>query len=988
MTRARELTAALVLFLFSSVAGAQDPATGSLVGLATDPSHLPVAGAQVRATREGTGLARVTTTAHDGGYALPALAPGRYTVVFEARGFATRTVSGVVVEVGRRVSLDAALELGARSEQVLVDETAATASLTSSVVGGVITSNAVESLPLNGRNFLELAFLLPGNAPAPNFDPTKANTLAVSSAGQLGRGGNITIDGQDNNDDVVGGPLANLPQDAVQEFQIATNRFSAEQGRSAASAINVVTRTGTDTFGGSASAFLRDKNLQGLPATYDRSLGEAPPFRRQQYSAALGGPLVPGRAWWFGAMEYRNQDAVVEVGERDTASRTILRDLAPAPLDDLLGTGRIDVRASDADTVALRYLHESEHDTAASTLDRAIGSASQRQASRNRHDQVLGTWTRTLSTASVNTLRLSYSDFQNSIEPVTPGPQLTFPSLQDGASFRVPQATTQSRWQLTDSVAVVKGAHSLRIGGELAHTHGRFDLGVFRDGRIEMVEDFPHADVNGDGRIDDADLLFAVTLRSGKPDQNLVLDDCSSSYLALFAQDDWRLTPQLTLNLGLRWELDTNVKNLSGYSQINPIVQPFLQGTRGRDLDNFGPRVGFAWSNRRGSLQLHGGYGIYYDRVTLEVMSLERGLDGRALPIEVRAGNVMYLDPATGTLPPGAPTLANPFTGFVIPGAGASGIDIIDNGLQNPMVQQWNLGSRIRLPGASVLQLDLVHDHGTHFIIGRPIGTVFNPVVGGPDQVINLESSVGTRYDALLAMVEKTWSGGQLLRASYTLSSAHNYANDDQIPFGPGPIDPNDLQREYGPTPNDQRHRFALSGSLLLPKAVRLSGIWTLASGVPMDILMPDGSTRVPTLPRNAGGRVFQTAAQLNAYISDLNAHGGVDGALLPLVGSDARFNDGFDSLDLRLSRPFRLSARASLEAIVECFNVLNVTNILGVSKSNYSGFSNVLVRDSQDPADPGYLRSSSFGRALTTAGGVFGSGGPRAFQLGLRARF
>ena len=275
-------------------------------------------------------------------------------------------------------------------------------------------------------------------------------------------------------------------------------------------------------------------------------------------------------------------------------------------------------------------------------------------------------------------------------------------------------------------------------------------------------------------------------------------------------------------------------------------MQPFLQGDRGRDLDNLGPRLGFAWTNRGGSLQVHGGWGLYYDRVTLEIMSLERGLDGRALPIEVRAGNVFFLDPETGSVPPFAPTFSNPFTGFILPGAGASGINIIDNTLENPTVQQYSLGTRFKVPGDAVLGLDYVHNRGTHFIIGRPIGEVFNPVVGGPDRVVNLESSVGTRYDALLASVEKRWGAGQQVRASYTLSRARNYSNDDQIPFGSGPIDPNDLEKEYGPTPNEQRHRLVLSGTFVLPLDLRLSGIWTIASAVPMDILMPDGSTRVP----------------------------------------------------------------------------------------------------------------------------------------------
>ena len=268
----------------------------------------------------------------------------------------------------------------------------------------------------------------------------------------------------------------------------------------------------------------------------------------------------------------------------------------------------------------------------------------------------------------------------------------------------------------------------------------------------------PSFDHNGDGRVDDGDLLFAVTLRSGKPDQALVIDDANNNHVALFVQDDWRIRPDLTLNLGLRYELDTDVKNISRVDEINPLVQPFLQGERKKDLNNFGPRVGFNWAPGSGRTSVHGGYGIYYDRVTLEIESLERGLDGRALPIEVRAGNVFFLDPATGQFPPFAPSTANPFTGFILPGAGASGINIIDNRLQNPMVQQFNLGVQRELPHGIVLRVDGVHNLGTHFIIGRTIGEVFNPVVGGPDRVVNLESSVRTHYDALLVSADRRGS--------------------------------------------------------------------------------------------------------------------------------------------------------------------------------------------------------------------------------------
>jgi hypothetical protein len=772
----------------------------------------------------------------------------------------------------------------------------------------------------------------------------------------------------------------------VQEFQIATNRFTAESGRSASSVINVVTRSGSDDLRGSASLFLRDHRLQALPSTYDRSVGSKPPFDRQQVAVAAGGPVVREQAFWFGAFEYRNQDGAVLVGSRDLASRTIRRSFAPAPLDDLLVSLRSDWRPSGRDGFVFRYSGQRADDTSASTLDRAIGSAEQRQRSRNRHHSGIGTWTRTWSPALLNVTSVSFSSFDNQIDPVAIGPQLTFPSLQDGTSFRVPQGTDQRRFQLSNTVTLVTGSHTLRVGGEWQRVSGRFDLDVFREGRIEFVQDFASFDHNGDGRVDDGDLLFAVTLRSGKPDQGLVIDNADNDYLAVFLQNDWRVRSDLTLNLGLRYELDTDVKNISRVDQINPIVQPFLQGTRGRDLNNLGPRIGFNWTPGAGRTSVHGGYGIYYDRVTLQVQSLERGLDGRALPIEVRAGNVFFVDPDTGRFPPFAPSTSAPFTGFILPGAGASGINIIDNTLQNPSVQQFNLGIQQELPGRVVLRVDGVHNLGTHFIIGRTIGTVFNPVVGGPDRVVNLESSVNTKYDAVLVSAEQR-GARHGFRASYALGKAFNYANDDQIPFANGPIDPTNVRLEYGPTPNDQRHRLAIAAWGRLPGDVLVAPVWTLASGVPMDILMPDAQSRVPVFQRNAGARLFKTPAELNAALASLNAAGGIDGERLPLVSEGARFSDSFNALDLRVSRAFRVGG-VRVEPMLEVFNAFNVTNILGVSNRNYSGFSNVLLRDSDDPQDPGYLVSSRFGQPVTTAGGVFGSGGPRAFQFAVRATF
>ena len=966
---------------------AHGQATSILRGRVRDARAAPVAAASVTVTSPATGFTRAVPTSADGSFVLANLPPATLDLTVSAPGFATATRRGLLLEVGQTLVVDIDLAVAGVQETLVVSAGAAAVDTSRSVVDAVIPSTAIEVLPLNGRNFLELALLVPGNAPAPNFDPTKSNSVVISSAGQLGRGGNVMIDGADNNDDVVGGPLQNVTQESVQEFQIATQRFTAESGRSASSLINVVTRSGTDQWRGSLSFFARDSAWQGLPATYDRSSGDSLPFDRQQIAGAIGGPLVTSKAFWFAAAEYRNQDGAVLVGTRDVAARAIRRSFAAAPLDDTLGSGRVDWRPTGADALSVRYAGERAEDTGASSLDRAIGSASYRQRSRNSYQSVVGTWTRVVSPSLLNAATLSVSTFDNTIVPVASGPQYTFPSILDGSSFRVPQGTTQRRFQIADTLTLTRGAHSIRVGGEWQRVNAAFDLGVFQDGRIEFVEDFPGHDANGDGRVDDGDLRFAVTLRSGKPDQALVIPDADNDYVSLFVQDDWRLRPDLTLNLGLRYEMDTDVKNVSRADEINPIVQPFLQGTRERDLNNWGPRIGFNWAPGEGRTSLHGGYGIYYDRITLQIQSLERGLDGRALPIEVRAGNVFFLDSMTGQFPPFAPSTASPFTGFILPGAGASGINIIDNTMQNPSVQQFNLGLQRELPWNTVLRVDGVHGLGTHFLIGRTIGEVFNPVVGGPDRVVNLESSVNTHYDALLVSAERRHTSFGF-RASYAFAKALNYANDDQIPFANGPIDPNNLRLEYGPTPNDQRHRFTLAAWMDAPGGVRLAPIMTLASGVPMDILMPDAQSRVPAFQRNAGGRLFKTGADLNRALTEINAAGGIDGQSLPYVRDDLRFSDGFASFDLRVSRPFTLGGHVRVEPIVEVFNLFNETNILGTSVKNYSGYANVLVRDSADSANPGYLQSSSFGDAVSTAGGVFGSGGPRAFQFAVRATF
>ena len=975
---------------------AQELGTAILNGQAMDPQGAVVVGAHVSARHSATGIERSTTTNNSGFFVFNDLVPGDYEVRVQASGFAAfRSV--ISLEVGQQARLNVELSVELQKTTVEVKDLGnQSVNTISSTVDGVVNSQQIDSLPLNGRNFLELALLMPGNSIAPNFDPTKQNAVVISSAGQLGRGGNVSIDGMDDNDDVVGGMLLNVPEDAVQEFQVATNRFSAELGRSGSTVVNVVTKSGTNSWHGSTSIYERDRSLQALPATFDASSsgGAMPPFRRQQYDGALGGPLVRDKAWWFGAFEYRDELGGLLVATRHPNATggggTISNSFSPEPLTDPMGTLRGDWQVSDRDSLTLHYGIERQDATGITPFlsDQPIGSSTQRQNSRNNFQTFQASWTRILSPSLLNRASFSFNNFINTIDPVTPGPELDFPSVADGATYDSPQLTRQKRFQWDEGMDWTHGNHNFHFGGQFQRIGADFDLGVFRSGAIEFVQDFAGQDRNGDGVINDQDLLFAVAIRSGTPNKDLIIPNVDNNHTAAYFQDDWRVHPQFTLNLGLRYEIDSDVNDVGHYSQINPILLQFLHGTRHKDWHDFGPRIGFNWATRNGQMSLHGGYGIYYDRITLEVESLERGFDGRALPINVTEGNVNFLD-ANGNFLPGAPTLSNPFSGPIIPGAGGAseGMDLIDNDIRNPMVQQFNLGIQRGIAKSWIVKLDGIHDVGTHFIIGVPLGSVFNPASGGPETVTDLQSTANTHYDALWLTVDHRFAQRFQFHGAYTLSKALNYANYDQVPFGYPPVDSTDLRREYGPTPNDQRHRLVLQGTVDLPLGLRFSPLWTYGSGVPMDILLGDGSgMRVPELGRNAGGREFHTGAQLNAFLTKLNNAGDVNGNLgtpFPLVSPNARFDDTFNSFDMRLSKDIRLGERSTLQIIGEAFNLFNKTNILGTSKNNYSGFFNALVPDSNNP---GY--SSAFGTPVSQAGGVFGSGGPRAFQLAAKFSF
>ncbi len=324
---------------FPLASRAQQLASGRIIGVVTDPVGKVIQDVTVTLTNIAQGTTRSLITREDGSFSFTTLDAATYQLDVPAlSGFAAYREK-VTVNVGQDLNVPVKLQPASGSVKIeVVADTQPPIDTTTSALGGVINARQISTLPLNGRNYLELSLLVPGNAPAPNFDPTKENTVVISSAGQVGRGGNVTIDGADNNDDAVGGSLVNIPEDAVQEFQITTNRFSAELGRSGSAVTNVVTKQGTNNIHGDVGFYERDNALQALPATFDRTINETPTFHRQQYAGDVGGPIRKDKAWWFVAVEDRQQLGADLVGVRNTNNNTIDRAFVTAPLHDFLAT--------------------------------------------------------------------------------------------------------------------------------------------------------------------------------------------------------------------------------------------------------------------------------------------------------------------------------------------------------------------------------------------------------------------------------------------------------------------------------------------------------------------------------------------------------------------------------------------------------------------------------------------------------------------------
>ena len=960
-----------LLFPVTSIFAQND--TGSILGLVQDANGNPVSGVTVLTKDQQTGIEKITQSSNDGFYYLTSLRPGVYDLTATLEGFGNGSQQGIVVNVGTRVSVNIIL-IARRVEQQVEVVSGIIPETTRSHVGGIVTRKQVENLPLNGRNFIELAFLVPGNSPAVPFDNTKARFVNVSSAGDQGRGGNVIVDGSDNNDDEVGGVLQNFSEDAIAEFQVLTSRFSASVGRSGAGAVNIITRSGTNDLHGSAFVFYRDDALQ----TKNPLLGsqdEEPPFDRQQVGFAAGGPLIRDKAFWFGSFEYINEDAVAAAATRDAATETVQTILAPTPTNELLLTLRGDMKWNDSNNIFGRYSFQGNTILGKGGglfFNAPLSDPSNFQSAENSiHSGVFG-WTRILSNNLLNELRVAEIHFLNEIAAQDDSPELVFPSIAIGQNELVPQRTRSNRFQIKNDLTWTRGHHLLQIGGEFQRLDNDFLVDFVRNGAVLLAEDFASEDRNGDGRIDDNDIQVILALRSNTAGVPFV-PNLDNTFLATYVQDDWRIRDNLTLNLGLRYELDTQ-SNGANERNLNErvVFYPDDPGTRDRDKNNVGPRLGFAWDMKgNGKTLVHGGYGIYYNRILLGVTTAgERLANGSNLSAQGYCCSLLE-DPFSAPAP--------------VPGQ----INILSNDLKNPRVKQFNVGFQRNLFEDFVISVDYTGARGDHFIVNREVNHPRKDVLVNPDindSVTETASIAETSYDGLLVSATKRFGANLQFQMAYTLARAENWSNDDQSIF-PG-FDIADPSKDKGRAEFVERHRIVLNGVYQLPRNFTVAGIFTYGSGVPFDIrtnqdFLGDGSPdRFPLLPRNAGGSVIRTGAELNEWITLFNTRNDPNivamrqtcGCVLPLVDPSLNFTDNFINLDLRFSKLLTFG-KYTVEPIVELFNVFNITNIKGSFRDDFAGyFKNI--------------ESDNFGQPASIAGGAFGQGGPFAVQLAVRFRF
>jgi hypothetical protein len=1042
----------VVLFFGGVGLASAQLASGAVGGTVMDPSGSALTGMPVTITNRDTGHARTATTSATGSYNASALPSGEYNVSLEVAGF-KRVERAATVQAGTTTVVDIVLQVGEMRDTVTVTGAVPLIRRDHHQVSGVVTRDQIENVPLNGRNFLELAKLEPGvTSPVRGaFNRTFVPALGagVQTIPRIGFT-RTTVDGASIHPTGTIGTSFQISQEVVQEFQMSTVNFDPAASASSVAAVNVVTRAGGNKAHGSGFSFYRDHNLAAYPGLARDPFNPDPFFQRHQFGAGLGGAIRQERAFFFASYERNDQRGIVSVRPGDPELAWLGGLFASPSLSDLV-SARVDVRVHSNHHAFARYTLDRSQSLFSGAVVATLPSAWSRF--NGRINQALAAVTSVLSPNVVNDLRFSRFFQDGSQTPIGKAdcPALCFglgaarTVLSDaGVTFGVANALSDGgrRYQLSDSVIWQKGDHNVRFGFEWEHSHSTATLldagqitlwspGVVRqrDPRIPLPSAF--------NTVDD---ILALPLRSfqtvvgpvGIPQRGFRPDRILDLY-RLYASDAWRLSPRLTANAGLSWFYEPNALNhdLTKPSLLIPLLgEEGLKPPRAQRA-NFSPTLGFVWTaTGDGKTVIRGGAGRYFDpaastnsgglaneRVLLSPLGTGR--------ITISGNHIVH-----DGRPVDFPQQPTSFTGAqlraILPGKLAellpsfnpdnrdfavrtidftkAGITLYDRSYSVPYAVHVNVGVQRELASGLVVSADAVWRRFVHtFINGidynrwnSSSGSVLPRCVGLQRTDVTARCSNGSiffdttigraRYRGLLVRIEKRLARRFQFLGSYAFGS-----NAGTNGTGTGTVEPtggrvfgfnnDDWFENDGPLPTDQRHVLNVSGFVELPWRFQVAFSVSAYSRPPFSAYVAgmdfngDGTQNdlLPGTKVNQFGRgldaedLQRLVEQYNAQVAGQRTPGG---PIAPRVGlpDDYAFDDNFFTQDLRLTRRFRFGrGGAGLSVFAEIFNALNTANLVGYS---------------------GNLSSRSFGQPTGRFTQVFGSGGPRAVQVGARASF
>jgi len=942
----------ILLLLLPSILLAQTSGA-TLTGRVTDESGAAVPGVSIVATNVATGVSRTVVSGADGSYRLPTMLAGRYSVTAELSGFSSVTVRDVELHVASTRPLDIRMRPAAIEESIIVTaETPLVADTPS--IGTVVSEGELENLPLNGRQFANLASLAPGTSLGVNPDPTKPGQLVVALNGGIGRNVNYLIDGGDNTDDTIGGALQNFNLEAVQEFRIQTQQYKAEFGRSTGGVLTVVTKTGTNDFGGTVYGFFRDKSLNSKTESERRAGGEKRAYERTQYGLSFGGPIIRDLAHFFLTYDTTDRETTLTLGAPTLAIFPNLPGAVAIPFDDELITGKATWAISPTQQLQLRYGSQEYSDVYSAS---PLSTPDNFGILGSEFSSILAGHTAQIGQSSVNDFLYQYSTFENGILPQTDAPTLVFANgVNAGQNFNTPQTTEQKKHQFKNDFAhtttLAGTRHDLKAGFNYIHEPtlgGSFSSGLV--GRYTFAGN----------TMDSA--ITRIEINSGFNSFSTPIDQYS-----LYLQDDWSLTDRLVLNLGLRYDF------WDGFDldqSTNPIWQllttqtsydePYLRAFRGssgvdNDDDNFGPRLGFTYDlSGEGRHIIRGGWGMYYDfpytNATILFPSAAVQSDFGQTFLHVNGQGIRNSDGSLFRVGQALP--ANQLGNISRPVPN----EVASPSLAAPEAMQASVGFSSQITPNVGVTLDLVSIEYRD-IPFRFRANPIDPTTGqrrfpqfgnfrvwsgdGRADYEGVNLGVRARVSQKLEMQGfYTWSeatGNILAGADEFRITATGHQPDlgavaDQ---SVNPLDPL-CGACIGPLNTDAKHRVTFSAVYQAPFGMVVSGVGRYRSGLPY--------TEWAGEDLNGDGFTFD----LPAGVSKVNSRRGAS----------------FSQLDLRISRDFPVGP-VGIEPIVEIFNVFDEEN-----PGRYIG----------------NRRASNFGQPTVFAGDPL-QGEQRLIQLGVRLRY